>query len=275
MLGWPLKYIITIIFEFELKEKLERAIREECREKERQRRVARKLKETDQQHVIPEVSKQLEDRLLLMHLLEWERYECVSEGEGRELAWSCEKLNLVVGNGCTHPFKRKWRKKCRWSSKAVVIARLAGTIPRSTLKAGRRLDGARKRKRLDIAMVQKKALLERLAAKSTRLDVAARKKEIYILNYRFRKLNIGNEYVKKAPESPQSAQESESLDNVEQEVEATGYMLGGISLGKVLSACDQIPACDGDLDIVNVVKTNNNQQEVSTMVQNYWCTQDA
>ena len=50
-------------------------------------------------------------------------------------------------------------------------------------------------------------------------------------------------------------------------MEATWYMFGGISLGKVLSACDQIPACDGDLDIVNVVKTNNNQQEVATIVQ--------
>ena len=40
-------------------------------------------------------------------------------------------------------------------------------------------------------------------------------------------------------------------------MEVTGYMLGGISLGKDLSACSV------DLDIV----INYNQQEVSTMVQ--------
>ena len=173
----------------ELKEKLERERSEECRERERQRRAARKLKETDQQ-LLPEVSKQLEDRLLLMHLLQWEKYECLREEEGRDLAWACEKLILVVGNGCTHPYKRKWRKKCRWSSKAVEMARLAGTVPRSTLKAGRRLEGAQRRKRLEIAMNKKKSLLEKLSAKSNRLDVAARKKEICILTHRFRKLNI-------------------------------------------------------------------------------------
>ena len=143
-------------------------------------------------------------------------------------------------------------KKCRWSSKAVEIARLAGTVPRSTLEDGW-MDGAQKRRRLEIAMAQKKALLERLFAKSTRLNGAARKKEICILNLRFRKLNINNEYI----ESTQPVQEVESLDSVEQEVEVTGYMLGGISLGKDLSACSV------DLDIV----INYNQQEVSTMVQ--------
>ena len=86
----------------------------------------------------------VEYKLLLMHLLEWEKYECVREGQGRELVRVCEKLNLVVGNGCSNPCKRKWRKKLRWSSKAVEIARLAGTVPRSILKAGRRLDGAQK-----------------------------------------------------------------------------------------------------------------------------------
>ena len=55
------------------------------RERERQRRVARKLKETDQQ-LLPEVSKHLEDRLLLMHLLQWEKYECLREGEGNSKA---------------------------------------------------------------------------------------------------------------------------------------------------------------------------------------------
>ena len=117
----------------------------------------------------------------------------------------------------------------------MEIARLAGTVPRSTLKAGRRLEGAQKRKRLEIAIHKKKTLLEKLSAKSNRLDVAARKKDISILTHRFRKLNIEkHNCTEKDPEPTQQVQELEHLDCVEQEIEATGYMLGGISLEKEL-----------------------------------------
>ena len=80
----------------ELKEKLERERSEECRERKRQRRAARKLKETDQQ-LLSEVSKQPEDKLLLMHLLQWEKYECLREGEGRDLAWARGNGGKSVG----------------------------------------------------------------------------------------------------------------------------------------------------------------------------------
>ena len=142
----------------------------------------------------------------------------------------------------------------------MEIARLAGTVPRSTLKAGRRLEGAQKRKRLEIAMHKKKTLLEKLSAKSNRLDVAAMKKDMCILTHRFRKLNIQkSNCTEKDPEPTQQVQEFEHLDCVEQEMETTGYMLGGISLEKDLvqtavSEISMVPTHSAQLKLFNSIK---------------------
>ena len=148
---------------------------------------------------------------------------------------------------------------------AVEIARLAGTVPRSTLKAGRRLEGAQRRKRLEIAMNKKKSLLEKLSAKSNRLDVAARKKEICILTHRFRKLSIEKHNCnEKDPEPTQQVKEFEHLDFVDQEIEATGYMLGGISLEKDLvqtavSEMSMVPTHSAQLKLFNKISIKQQQ----------------
>ena len=57
-------------------------------------------------------------------------------------------------------------------------------------------------------MNKKKSLLEKLSAKSNRLDVAARKKEICILTHRFRKLSIEKHNCnEKDPEPTQQVKE--------------------------------------------------------------------
>ena len=92
----------------------------------------------------------------------WEEIERIEEGEGREMEWERSEWKLVKGNGGESLGKRKRGKKLRWTPEAIGYAKLKRIVARRCLKAGRRLEGEAKRKRLEKARKRKEETLLRL-----------------------------------------------------------------------------------------------------------------
>lgn len=110
-----------------------------------------------------------EDNLLIKHMEYWEWREAMEDGKGMEMEWDRPPLVLVKGYGKENYRKRKWRKKQRWTQEALEIAKRGGEVRRKPVKAGRRLEGGDKRKRLELAKHQRAETLNREKVTSEKL----------------------------------------------------------------------------------------------------------
>ena len=115
----------------------------------------------------------------------WEALERIEEGEGKEMEWEMSQWKLVKGNGGDLKGKRKRGKKLRWTPEALGYARLKEIVGRRFVKAGRRLEGEAKRKRLDMARRKRGETLQRLEKRKEKLKLSQLKKDTWwLLFYR-------------------------------------------------------------------------------------------
>ena len=147
-----------------------------------------------------------EDTLLYNHLVFWEREECMMEGSGMEMEWENTCITLVMGYGCDNDRKRIHGKKQRWTNQAKDMARMAGKVPRMIKRAGRRLEGERRRERLEIGMRKRADLLDRLKTKKDKIRTALDKQRVWKVTHQFSKLNIAETMVHFGTECPRVGQ---------------------------------------------------------------------
>ena len=140
------------------------------------------------------------------HLVYWEREECRMEGAGMEMEWEGTYITLVMGYGCENHRKRIHGKKQRWTNQAKDIARIAGSVPRMIKTAGRRLEGERRRVRLELGMKKRADLLDRIKIKKDKIRAALNKQRLWKVTHQLSKLNLAETKVHFGPDCPREGQ---------------------------------------------------------------------
>ena len=134
-----------------------------------------------------------EEQLLLHHAEFWEREMSISEGRGVDMEWERRPLILTEGYGCENTGKRLYGKKIRWTEEAKEVARKAGVLDRIVKKAGRRLQGEQRRRRLELGRKRRAELLETLQRRKDNKRRAATQQLLWRTNQQFKKMTLKGE----------------------------------------------------------------------------------